>query len=267
MDSTPFDFNAEVIEKSRTVPVLVDFWASWCSPCRALAPILEIAAEKAAGRWILVKVDTEAHPEVAGEHQIRSIPAVKLFVDGAVIAEFTGAMPEKQFEQWLAKALPSPWAERVAVAAAAAADGDADAAVSMLEEVLLHEPSNVKARAMLAELLLPSRPAEAAEHAEALEREPDYADLCDALRVLSPLLARHDADLPAGTSKDAYASAVGSLRLGDYDVALERFIEVLRNDRDYDDDGSRKACIAIFRLLGEEHAVTLKYRRAFDRAF
>lgn len=265
--STPFDFQNDVIEQSKTVPVLVDFWAQWCGPCRILAPVLEKLAEHHAGKWVLVKVNTEEFPEISAQYGIRGIPNVKLFSNGVVIDEFTGALPEYQIEQWLAKALPSPWAEEVARAAAEMAAGNDAVAITLLEGVLVKEPENRDAAAMLVRLILFSRPEEALRLAETLEAEPDYADLSESVRTLGALLVRPASAIPDGESREAYGEAVESLRNGDMDSALEHFISVLRKNRYYDDDGSRKACIAIFRLLGEEHEITMKYRRAFDRAF
>jgi putative thioredoxin len=265
--STPFDFQNEVIEQSKSIPVLVDFWAPWCGPCRILAPVLEKLAERHAGKWLLVKVNTEEFPEISSQYGIRGIPNVKLFSNGEVIDEFTGALPEYQIEQWLKKALPSPWAADVERASAEIAAGNDAAAIALLEEVLVNEPDNKTATAMLVRLTLFSRPADALRLAESLEAEPEYAELSESARTLGTLLLRPASELPEGESRDAYGLAVESLRSGDLDTALDRFIGVLREDRYYDDDGSRKACIAIFRLLGQENEITLKHRRAFDRAF
>jgi putative thioredoxin len=265
--STPFDFQTDVLEQSKSIPVLVDFWAPWCGPCRTLAPVLERLAERHAGKWQLVKINTEEFPEIAERFGIRSIPNVKLFADGAVIDEFSGALPDYQIEQWLKKALPSPWAADVARAVAEVASGNTAAAIALLEGVLEKEPDNRKAAAMLVKLILFSRPVDALRIAESLEAEPDYAELSDTVRTLGTLLARSAGELPEGESKDAYSAAVESVRNGDLDSALDRFISVLRENRYYDDDGSRRACIAIFRLLGEDHDITMKYRRTFDRAF
>ncbi|NTV01236.1 MAG: tetratricopeptide repeat protein [Chlorobiaceae bacterium] len=267
MKSTPFEFRADVLEQSHSVPVLVDFWASWCEPCRILGPVLERLAEKAGGRWRLVKIDTEAFPEIAREYGVMSIPSVKLFSGGKVVDEFTGALPERQIEQWLQKALPSPFAHLVANADALAAAGDGDAAGALYGQVIEKEPGNVRARAGLGKHVLFTTPEEAMRIVEPLEGEQGYAELCDVVRTLAPMLARPESALPDGASREAYGAAVACLRNRDFDGALERFIGVLRTDRQYDGDGSRKACIAIFRLLGEEHEVTLRHRRSFDRAF
>ena len=265
--STSFDFQTDVIEQSKIVPVLVDFWAPWCGPCRILAPVLERMAERHAGKWVLVKVNTEEYPEISVQYGIRGIPNVKLFSNGEVIDEFTGALPEQQIEQWLSKALPSRWAADVERAAAEIAAGNDAVAITLLEGVLAKEPENRKVAAMMVRLILFSRPEEALKLAETLEAEPDYADLSESARTLGALLLRPASALPESGSREAYGAAVESLRGGDLDTALDRFIAVLRDNRYYDDDGSRKACIAIFRLLGEEHEITLKHRRAFDRAF
>jgi len=265
--TTPFDFQTEVIEQSRTIPVLVDFWAPWCGPCRTLAPALERLAERHAGKWVLVKVNTEEFPEIASSYGIQSIPDVKLFSNGTVIDEFTGALPEYQIEQWLTKALPSPSAADVDRAAAEMAAGNEAMAIALLEAVLANEPDNRKAAAMLVRLIIFSRPQEALRLAESLEAEADYADLSESVRTLGALLVRSASEFPKGESREAYGLAIETLRSGDLDGALDRFIGVLRENRYYDDDGSRLACIAIFRLLGEEHEITMKHRRAFDRAF
>ena len=101
MEATAVSFQTDVIEASHSVPVLVDFWAEWCGPCRMLGPVLEILAEKADGKWQLVKMNVEEHPEIAQAYRIQGIPAVKLFSNGEVIAEFVGAQPEPTISKWL----------------------------------------------------------------------------------------------------------------------------------------------------------------------
>ena len=103
----PDRFRTEVIDKSHDKPVVVDFWAPWCGPCRVLGPTIERLARESGGRWRLVKINTDAHPALSQQFNIRGIPAVKLFVDGAVAAEFTGALPEPEIRRWLDAHLPA----------------------------------------------------------------------------------------------------------------------------------------------------------------
>ncbi len=261
------NFEKEVIERSHTIPVLVDFWAEWCGPCKVLGPILERFAAKAGGTWELAKVNTEEHTDVARTYKIQSIPNVKLFVDGAVVNEFVGALPEYQVQRWLETALPGKYRKHVEQAEAFLVTGNLQAARTLLEEVLALEPGNIDARILMARSLVFTDPALAAAMAMNLD-EPRHLDLLNAIRVVARLHDfAHDAGkLPDGKIRQLYHSAIQHLAAGDIDAAVGQFVEVIREDRFYDDDGSRKACIAIFKLLGEPHAVTQKHRRDFSSA-
>src|SRR5436190_229581 len=122
------DFQADVLEASRDKPVVVDFWAPWCGPCRMLGPVLEKLAATNDGSWTLAKVNTDENQEVARQYGIMSIPAVKLFIDGEVVDEFIGALPEPSVKEWLERAVPSESKARLSEAKAAIEAGESDRA-------------------------------------------------------------------------------------------------------------------------------------------
>jgi putative thioredoxin len=262
------DFSKEVIEFSKSVPVLVDFWAEWCGPCKILGPVLERLADKHKERWVLKKVDTEAMPDIAAQYGIRSIPNVKLFVNGAVVDEFVGALPEEAIERWLQKALPDTYHDQLDKAQRLIFRQNFTDAAVILESVLASVPEHEHARSLLALSLLFTDRKRAVGLIADLDQGSQYWELVDTVRTLDELMAKLDApnQLTDQPAKTKYISAIRSLVKADFDEVLRQFIEIIREDRKYDDDGSRKACIAIFKYLGEEHDITLKHRRDFGNA-
>lgn len=260
------NFTSQVIERSRQIPVLVDFWAEWCGPCKTLGPVLERLAEHSDGRWTLAKVDTEKHTDVAMQFNIRSIPNVKMFVDGKVAAEFVGALPEAMVKQWLQKNLPSKFRKDVEQAEQLLMDDQVDKAQTTLQTVLQDEPGNRKAQVMLAQTYLFSDQTKAIDLIKDVEADSEYSDVAEAIRTFASLLGKSPDTLPESPVKQTYLGAIEKLRANNFSGALEKFIDVIRTERYYDDDGSRKACIAIFKILGEENETTGKYRRDFSTA-
>jgi putative thioredoxin len=262
------DFQTEVIERSKQIPVLVDFWAEWCGPCKILGPVLERLAAQANGNWQLAKVDTEELRDVAAQYNIRSIPNVKLFVDGKVETEFVGALPEPMVKQWLAKNIPAKYRKDVELAEMLLKENKTDEAQQLLNQVIDHEPGDHKARVLLAQTLLFSDAAKSAELLRGIEQDSEEFDRAEALRTVASLLekAKKPESLVESPVKQAYLDAIKKLERQEYPAALDAFIGIIRSDRYYDDDRSRKACIAIFKLLGEDHEVTKQYRREFSRA-
>ncbi|NTW11007.1 MAG: tetratricopeptide repeat protein, partial [Chlorobiaceae bacterium] len=217
--------------------------------------------------WELVKLNTEEYPDIAGQYGVRSIPNVKLFVDGNVREEFSGALPEYLLEEWLKKNVPSPYEKEIAAAGNFINSAEPSKAQALLQGVLHKEPGNLKALSLLSGLELFSNPREAIRLCSIFEIEPVYSEFAGTIATLGRLLLIDSSSLQEGPEKEGYLLAIDKLKKQDFNGALEGFIGVLRENRQYDDDGSRKACIAIFRFLGEEHEITMKHRRSFDRAF
>ncbi len=262
------DFAKEVLERSASVPVIVDFWAAWCAPCRVLGPVLEKLAGEAGGAWVLAKVDTDAHQDLATRYGIRGIPSVKLFVDGAVVNEFSGALPEPAVRQWLEKALPDPHRKEIERAELLLQSGSVDEARKVLGEIVRVAPGNHHARVVLAGSMLESSPGSASEMVRGIEEDSRYFAMADAIRTFAALTAKlaHADELPDQPVKGEYIEALRALARGMHEEALKHFIDVIRQDRYYDDDGARRACVAIFKVLGDESEVTRTYRRAFSSA-
>jgi putative thioredoxin len=262
------DFERDVLERSRQVPVLVDFWAPWCGPCRTLGPVLERLAAEAGGRWELVKVNTEENEQLALAFEIRSIPAVKLFRDGDVVDEFVGALPEAEIRRWIERAIPSPGQSRLDEARTLLAAGQRARAEELARGVLAADPANSVARVLLAEAVLLDAPSEAASLVENIREGDELAERADTLRALAALLSRgtDEAHWPAALVRPVMTAGVQALTQGDFDAALRSFIEVIARDKTYADSAAPAACKAIFQLLGIRHPIVERHYRAFASA-
>ena len=261
------DFGKDVLDKSFETPILVDFWAEWCGPCKMLGPVLEkLAAE--AKDWRLVKVNSDEHPELAAQYGIRSIPNVKLFSEGKVINEFVGALPEKAIKDWLKKAVPGKNGTQLIAAESLISTGEEDKAEKVLENILKAEPDNEKAKVILARILFFKDAERSLSLVKSIDEGSEYFETVNSLRSFAGLFELKDNpdNLPDSQTKFIYLEATSDLQKKNFDSALEKFIEVIRIDRQFDDDGARKACIAIFKYLGEENEITLRHRRYFGSA-
>ncbi len=261
------DFENDVLETSYKTPVLVDFWAEWCGPCKRLSPVLEKLASEAKD-WKLVKINSDEYPDLAAKYGIRSIPNVKLFSEGKVVNEFVGALPENMIKDWLKKVIPGKNGNQLAVAETLISTGETDKAVKVLENILKQEPDNEKAKVMLAKLLLFTDNKKSLSIIESLDEGSENFAVVDSLRTISRLMEfKNNPDSLADSPlKNLYLEAIGDIQNQNFDAALDKFIEVIRNDRALDDDGARKACIAIFKYLGEENEITIRHRRDFGSA-
>jgi putative thioredoxin len=275
-DVTEAEFAASVLDRSSKLPVVVDFWAPWCGPCRTLGPVLERLAKLHEGAFVLAKVNVDEAPGVAQSFGIRSIPAVKAFRDGGVVAEFVGAQPEAVVQRFLESVLPSD-ADRLAAEAEdfatrghenaaeerylAALEKDArhGRALVGLAELLAGRGETAKALALLERV---SGSAEIAKRAERLAaatrtRASGAADL-DGLRAKA---SAHPDDLAARLELGKGLSAAGR-----YEEALGELLTIVRRDPRFAEEAARKAMLDVFALLGPSDPLTQKFRGELARA-
>jgi putative thioredoxin len=247
-DVTEQDFQTKVIERSKQVPVVVDFWAEWCGPCRTLGPAIEDAVRKRNGEVELAKLDTDRNPRIAQEYQIASIPAVKAFVDGKVVAEFIGAIPPARIEEFLNQVVPSE-ADRLAEA------GDEES----LRKALEQDPRHAQAAVGLGRLLLGR-----GETDEALQllRNFPHDFVADGLAARAELSANEN-----GSDADDLQRAFSAWDDGNPERALEKLQAALVAEQDADrKDQLRRVMVAIFTELGADHPLAREHRRRLAAA-
>jgi putative thioredoxin len=247
-DVSEQEFQAKVLERSKQVPVVVDFWAEWCGPCRTLGPAIEDAVRKRNGDVELAKVDTDRNPGIAQQYEIASIPAVKAFKDGKVVSEFIGAVPPARIEAFLNELVPSE-ADRLAESE------DEDA----LRKALELDPRHAQAAIKLSRILLSRDEAE-----QALETvKPFPHDF-----IADGLAARAELSLSQnGAGPDELQKGFAAWDQGDPDEALEQLQHVLAEERDPKrKDQLRRVMVAIFTELGTDHPLAREHRRRLAAA-
>jgi len=260
-------FAEAVIARSHELPVVVDFWAEWCGPCRVLGPVIEQVAADFEGEVALTKLNTDLSPQTAAQFRISSIPAVIAFRDGAPVSQFIGAQPEPQVRRFFEGLAPSE-ADRLAEEAAVAFDaGDAERARACYQAALDLDRMHVAATAGLANVLLASAELDAAERvASNLPREAAVRAVLARIQFARVAADENRADLEAQIVADASDAAahyhLGALLATDrlWEQALEHLLEAVSLDRSLDDDGPRRLTLAVFDLLGDAHALTQTYR-------
>ncbi len=255
------DFQEKVIDASHRAPVLVDFWAEWCAPCRVLKPVLEKLAAEYGGRFILAKLNSDRDQALAARYGVRSIPSVKAFVNGELVNEFTGALPEARIRAFIDSLLPSA-AEPLRVAAQEArARGDREVAASLLADARELDPANETVQLDLAETQIDMRRIDAAQAIlDALTYTARDSARVAALQARLNLVAAGGGTDPAALAARVAANADdldARLQLAqvlalahDYRPALEHLLEIVGRDRNWQDEAARKTMLDLFTLLG-----------------
>ncbi len=271
IEVTAENYQSAVIEQSRQVPVLVDFWASWCQPCQMLMPVLAKLADDYQGKFILAKINTEEQQALAAQFGIRSIPTVKLFRNGEPVDEFAGALPEAEIRKFLDKHIPRESDALVEQAQQLLLQGNAEGALALLEQAKASDPANSNIDLALAQTHAAAGDIAKAE--EILARLP--ADLRDKaeVRTLEGLLffehllagapTREELARRLETNSDdaeaRYLMAAHHAVNQHYEEAMDELLQLMKKNRDYGDDAARKALLKLFDILGDDPLVP-RYR-------
>jgi putative thioredoxin len=262
------DFAQHVLEESMHRPVVVDFWAPWCGPCKSLKPILEKLAVEYGGKFLLAKINSDDNQELAARYGVRGIPSVKAFIGGELVDEFSGALPEGEVRAFLDRLIPSPADEIRQQAAAARMAGDLSGALQLLAEASKLDPDHLGVRLDAAEIML------------------DLNEVDEATRLLGSVADDADPRVPALKARLQFMGAAGEdeaaltarvaanendldarLKLANlliaatrYEAGMDQLLEIVRRDRSFGDDIGRKTLLSVFNLLGGDERVS-RYRR------
>ena len=270
VEVTKENFETVILHGSMETPVLVDFWADWCQPCKTLMPILAKLADEYQGAFILAKIDTEAEQEIAAQLGIRSLPTVKLISQGAVVDEFAGALPEAEVRAFLDKHLQAappmeeaPAAGPIELANQLQANGDTDKAIAVLRAAQAEDAANGDIAIALGKMCVATGQYDDARQCLSILSEEDAkkteAGMLRGMLTLSDAddASTDEASLATALQQDiknseaAYKLGIKQALRGDTDTAITTLLELMQRDREFGDDGARKTLLSIFEMMGD----------------
>lgn len=261
------NFYVDVIEKSKEIPVLVDFWAPWCQPCLILGPVLEKLEREYRGEFILAKINVQENQETAAHYGIKSIPLVKLFKDGNSVDEFLGALPEVKIREFLRQIIPTEADIILNEADDYFSKGEIEQSIQKYSEALDKEPGNEKIRLKLGKIYFTQE-----NFAQAKNILKPLGHLEEADKLLSIIYFKEFSSKNIEEVRNAIGKSPEDLdnhlnlanqyaMAGNYRESMEEFLEVVRRDKKYKDEEARKSILKIFIILGNENPMVAEYRK------
>lgn len=259
-------FEQEVVQKSFEKPVVVDFWAAWCGPCRMLGPVLERLAAEPNSSFILAKVDVDANPGLSMRYGVQGIPAVKAFRDGQVVDEFVGAQPEPMVRQFLARIAPSEADQTATTAEELLSDRRWSDAELLFREMLEQDPANSSAKLGLVRALIgQGKGCQAQFYLEELKSIPETLSSADNLFPLAAYICsaaeQSNENAEVTVVEAQYRQAARLFSQGKIAPAMDGLLDVLRYNKNYRDGQAKAVMLGIFELLGDDDPLTSAYRR------
>lgn len=266
------NFQQAVVENSHKLPVLVDFWADWCEPCKALIPILHKLAEDLAGQFILAKINADQQQNLTQQNAVKSLPTVKLIVNGEVVDEFMGGQSEAHIRKMLEPYLIRESDKLMAEAVAEYEKGNNDAAISLMKQAAESDPDNIRIQVMAMKVLLDNERKEEAAiiigrlSPEALQ-DPEIIAIQSQLEEVDPTANAELDALQVLVDEDENnleaREKLSALLISQtkFEPALEQLFEIMKRDRRYNDDAGRKGLLNLFEMLGSSNPLVSQYRR------
>jgi putative thioredoxin len=261
------NFITDVLQQSFEKPVLVDFFATWCGPCQMLKPMLEKLVKEY--DFVLAKIDIDQNPELAHEYGVEGVPDVRVVVQGEVMNGFVGVLPEPKLRDLLTQLkLKSELEMGLEAIHVARVAGDVDGAKQLFETLTQKYPENRKLMLEAARFLISQKSLDSAEKALSVIQEDEKEFFAEAQAIRALIQFNREVENPVLETEldQAYVAAVKRALAGDYETAFHAFLDIVKRDRKYRNDGARKAMITLFGLLGDDHPLTKEYRKQLMQA-